>query len=398
MYSADENAMFCYNLYACLPLWMHRRIKEYEECYNAYAIDGVHTNESPQLYPPYREYPSTFIKEAWERAIRGDAAYTNAKEDEYQSKLKYAFDKAIEYGIIKQGSDGRFVISIAELSSKPLNFATINDVIKNTFGKYHIESLNDRDVDDKLLKFVNDYISDKSNETAEGFINEDKFYNKLCAEYPTVNNKISSNHEQSNGMLPDTEENAFKLLRKQMQLIGRLLAALTIIESLMKVIKQENGRRSGKARSGEYFKFMLYGLISAEKGRWYYFSPNNAANNEREMFTTTAKVNNNDKLKHLVDFMEIASYKEFIEVEGYGKIKASLAGEVKFIIDEIDKERRSSDDVVVTCEKYQETMNRVLKLYEEKIRRGNLTAEEAEIVEFYEELGKAATATSNLYK
>jgi hypothetical protein len=87
-----------------------------------------------------------------------------------------------------------------------------------------------------------------------------------------------------------------------------------------------------------------------------------------------------------------------ILLEGYGKIKAALAGEVKFIIDEIDKERRSSDDVVAMCEKYHEAANKVLKLYEEKIRRENLTTEEKEIVEFYKELGKAVAATSNLYK
>jgi hypothetical protein len=386
MYSSDENAIFCYNSFANLPLWMHKRIKEYEEAYKAYTAKGIHTNESPQFFPPYKEYPSLFIKESWKRET--NTKYVDEQEDIYQEKLRYVFNKAIQYGIIRKSNDGNYELCIAKVASdiRP----TINIIGKDSNGNFSVNEIAKENLDAELLKFVDNYIDDNDNKVNGVLQSDDSFYKKLCANprYTPEILPIIANHYRLPAMSSNNEDNAFKLLRKQIQITGRLLSAFPIIERLIKIVDASIGGDIDSKRRKQYYDFILYGFVVPEDGVWHYFD---TKKNEMLNFTSERRVKSTNP--ELADYMELASYKVFIGVENYDKIEESLKGEVDHKMDEIDGKYKGWEEKLKNFndmrEKYREISERVETEYAEKKRRKNLSTVEKEIVDFYEGLAKA---------
>jgi hypothetical protein len=406
MYSTDDNAMFCYNLYASLPLWMHRRIREYEENYTANVSMGVHTNESPTLNPPYAEFPPLFIPETWERATRGTNAYSNAAEIKYQEKLRFAYKKAKEYGIVIV-ENSRVKLRLLELASSGLSQEEITslqtiDVIKeNDKGGYYVSQIPNNG--GEYVVTTKKYIDENRKKADRSFMGNDEFYlNVLCAKHPHKVHNIAPNHEHSNGLVAVDDDSAFLLLRKQMQLTGKLLAVLSVVEPSFKMIKDAMDEVTDVNRRKEYYSFLLYEFITSEKGKWYYLDlVSDSKKSTPEIITTAATINadRREEYNMLLDYMEFAAYKTFTkDMPGvYGEAKKALMKEVDYKIKEINEDRISSDGVLEAAKKYGERAEEVLKNYAEGIRRGNLTDHEQKIVDFYKDLGDASERIKKLY-
>ncbi|MCL2016751.1 MAG: tubulin-like doman-containing protein [Defluviitaleaceae bacterium] len=412
MYSPDENSLFCYNLYICLPLWLHSKIRDYEENYYKMMASGVHTNESAIMHPPYLEYPSLFVKEAWSHATKGTNVYTDAKEDEYRNKLKYAFDLGCNYGIIQQEGN-RYVVNSSDIPGLPKpTFALVKTDGKN----FEIQA--PAEISSELQAFVQGYIADAANISNEdGCVLEDNIYTALCQKFGKTSKEIQSNHPQSGGLNADSETNAILLLRKQMQLTGNLLSMLSVLKAVHNLIKKENSKRTSKLWQENFHDFMLYGFITSENGKWYYFDIDkidkinkvdkddkiNKTDNDNKTMLAAAQlvsIHDNPQIKILADYMELAAFKLFLELANHEKIHNGLKNEMKYIVEQIvsgNPAKITATDIIANCEKYKLTAEEVLDKYSDKVRRDNLTEDETTIVNFYKGLANKATTTLKLY-
>lgn len=388
MYSPDENMLFCYNLYACLPLWIHSKIKEYESDYYRNMANGVHTNESSTMSPPYLEYPSLFVKEAWGHAGRGDNNYVDSKEVEYQEKLKFAFDLGRKYGIVKnEGS--RFSINFANIPDLPLPTFELIAKEDNAFVVQSPEVISS-----EMLNFAKEYIADKDN-SIDGRVVHENIYTSLCQKYGRDSKEIQPNHPQSGGMFADNENNALLLLRKQMKLTGKLLSMLTVLRAISELVEKENSTRSSALWQDNFHEFMIYGYITDDDGKWYYLDLASESK-VRLAAAQLVSIHDNPQIKELVDFMELASFKLYVELKDHEKIHSSLKGEVKHIVNQMvdgNYSFISKADIVANCEKYMLVAQEVLEKYSDKIRRDNLSESESDIVSFYSGLSKKAADT-----
>ncbi|MCL1999761.1 MAG: tubulin-like doman-containing protein [Turicibacter sp.] len=231
VYSPDENTISCYDLYACLPLWMHLRIKDYEIEYYKHMASGIHTNESANMNPPYIEYPSPFIKEAWEHS---GVTYVNLQEEEYCQKLQYAFDLGIEYGIIEQEERG-FSIEIFDIPGLP---QPTFDLIKKDGTSFEMQPP-EEPLLSEIKAFVQTYIADPKNAVGKR-VRSENLYKALCEKFGKVSKEIQPNHPHSGGLLADNKENAILLLRKQMRLMGELFSTLSALQFMHNMIDAEN--------------------------------------------------------------------------------------------------------------------------------------------------------------
>jgi len=318
---------------------------------------------------------------------------------DYQNKLDYVFEKSINYGIIVAETNGNYAIRVPK---KPLPNEAKPTIlnIKNASGKFTVDK--DTIILDKTLSdFADKYIEDS--DTADGLIPIEGFYAQLCGEYGGFESlAIAPNHPQAGGMFPNSPENAFKLLRKQMKLSGKLLALFPVVELMVQKIEEindgiikERAKEAGIKKIAEqraqYCKFMAYKVVFSEDDnkKWFFLNDKN----EKTSITNRLAVGNDPKISALKDeHMELASFIKFIERKDYKDITESLENEVNFIIDELVNERIKPDDFIASANEYKAAAAQALKKYDVQIRRNidSLNPEEREIVDFYKELEKTA--------
>ena len=298
--SSDNNAIYSYTMFACMPSWIHGSVVKYEKAYYEYGEPGMHINESESFRPTLKRLPAIMVPNQWFRAKEGVIEYKNETELKIYDELSAKFAEAKEYGIVSKNSSGEYVIYFTE----------------------------DKPDDDAVATFIDKFCQDPENKKA-GILDEKLLYPRFAEKFGAQLTQIIA----SRAIRPNTDENAVELIRHQMGVMNKLeeelkffkekIAANNVLKSILMRVKL-----MPKVR--ELAKYMVYGLISPnEIGVWTYTLGENSFK-----ITNRAEVNNSDNAWQS-KYMEMAVCEKFPELEKYAAHQPLLEKKVEAINEKI---------------------------------------------------------------
>lgn len=287
--SSDNNAIYSYTMYACMPLWIHGTLVKYEHDYYTYGEPGLHVNENNDYQPVLKKLPSLMVPSQWFRAKEGVIEYKNETELAIYQEIREAFAYAKEYGIAVKNSAGEYAIRYS--ANKP-SLEEINVFVE---------------------KFCND-VDNKKN----GAIDLSLLYPRYAEKFGAQSLQIVS----SRSVRPNEDENCVELIRHQMKLAAKLQDEVSFFKTalmgnrkLVEIVETE----SRKPRIRELAKYMIYGLIAPnEIGVWSYTLGENVYK-----IINKAEVNKGEKPWQR-NFMEMAVCDAFHDLEKYSAHRVLL--------------------------------------------------------------------------
>lgn len=298
--SSDNNAIYSYTMYACMPMWIHGTMVKYEKDYQKFREPGLHINENDKIKPQMKDYPALMVKNQWFRAKDGIYEYNNEEELAIYEEIKKAFVYARNHGIAVKNSGGDYAIYYS--ATKP---------------------------DAKALEaFVEKFVQDPDNKK-NGVVDADLLYDRYAAKFGAQTSQIVS----AKSLRPTDDENAIELIRHQMKLACKLLEEVDFFKNELlgnKALKAIIKREKLKPMIRELSKYMMYGLIGPnEIGVWTYTLGDNVFK-----ITNKAEVNNSDK-PWQVKYMEMAVCSIFHDLEKYSAHQPLLEKKVTAVNDKI---------------------------------------------------------------
>jgi len=354
-WSPDQNAIYCYTLYAKMPLWIHKDLIDYEREYGKVQTPGVHINENPTFTPKWKDYPSPMIPSQWYRTQFVVNNYSFGPEKEMMETVSAKVRYAVRHGIMRKAADGRY--EVCTILDKP--------------------NPNDGRSKERIDNFVKSYTNDSDNRKEDGSLAIEKnLFVKMCDKFGATTHMIYGGRD---GYEAITEDDAIVLLRKQMKLFQLLfdeieyykkhfVEALDVIEGGIK--KQHNART--------FAKYMLFGLVEEERNIWRYKLGEKA-------YPIIARA---EAAREYVNYMEIAANNALWKSES---IKAHSGRLNDLVSDRIKRIAYREDDTeplyVAVKERHAvlaTRFNDVLDQITERYNQGNeLTQGEIERREFY---------------
>ncbi len=298
--STDDNAIYSYTMYACMPIWLHGTIVKYEKDYYTYKEPGLHINENDSVTPMMKDFPSLMVKSQWFRAKEGVIEYSNDEELGIYAKIAEAFAFAKEYGIVAQ----------------------------NSGGEYFVNFTKDKPDTDSIDVFIEKFMQNPMNKK-NGVLDPSLLYVRFAEQYGTKANQIVA----AKSVRPVDDENSVELIRHQMKLCVKLLEEVDFFKKailgntrLADIIGQE----MLKPQIRELAKYMMYGLIAPnEIGVWSYVLGDNVFK-----ITNKAEVNNSAK-PWQTKYMEMAVCTVFNGLEMYASHQPLLEKKVTAINEKI---------------------------------------------------------------
>lgn len=350
--SKDENAIYCYNLYANMPIWLSKDIKEYETDYLAMlpTSPGLHIDEGKDRKPEYKDYPPLFLPDQWYRAETGIMSYTNGRETKYREELFALFDKAVAAHIITKDSTGTYGVNTFERLPGAAEVAT--------FAKNYIEDMSNRDTNDELIV-------------------EPRYFDSFAQTYSAVWKPIVTQC----GWVDKADETVAKeLLRKQMILNQSLRDMMAYYESVMLpplsvVIDGYETKRNIR----RVVKYMMYNLIINDRGSWFYV----LGDQRYKIMSLDVIINSNKPWQK--NYQEMPLVDNFCKMERLKAHGALLDDRVKVANTAIYNDNPNLlNELRVTYDTNLDRARKILDdLREKELMGRTLSAMEQEIKEFY---------------
>ena len=209
----ETNTISYHQIYFRIPLWLHADLATYEQAYYRYHRVGRHINENPNLLPPYKHYPPLIPREQYFRFTGKDGTrYENPAEDNFLHELRSLITFCLENGIIHLDEYGeRYVVSLPK-NIPPLDPS--DDAVK-AFIRNYCEAQENRDHSGNLRLGAHLY-----------YAMLDCFGRRRCSIAPVGICNVS----------PDEEENLPIIIRKQMELFGKLQTAAHDLKIIQKFV------------------------------------------------------------------------------------------------------------------------------------------------------------------
>ncbi len=298
--SSDNNAIYSYTMYACMPIWLHGTIVKYEKDYYTYKEPGLHINENETVQPMMKDFPSLMVRNQWFRAKEGMIEYTNEDEIAFYAKIADAFAFAKEYGIVSQ----------------------------NSGGEYYVNFTKDKPESDAILTFIDKFMQDPTNKK-NGVLDPSLLYVKFAAHFGAKGTQIVA----SKSVRPVDDENSVELIRHQMKLCVKLLEEVEFFKTNIldnSSLKAIIGQESLKPQIRDLAKYMLYGLLGPnEIGVWSY----TLGDNVFKIVNKAEVVNGANPWQ--TKYMEMAACTAFHALEYFGAHYPLLEKKVTAINDKI---------------------------------------------------------------
>ncbi len=298
--SSDNNAIYSYTMYACMPMWIHGTIVKYEKDYFTFKEPGLHINENESVTPQMKRFPALMVPSQWFRAKEGVIEYKNDNELAIYEELKNAFVYAKEHGI----------------------------VTKNSAGEYAIYYSADKPDTTDLDVFVQNFVQDPENKKND-VVDSSLLYSRYAEKFGAKQMQIVS----VKSVRPVDDDTSVDLIRNQMKLADKLLEEVAFFKKNLignKELERILATETLKPQIRELAKYMLYGIIAPnEIGVWTYTLGEN-------VFTITNKamVNNSDK-PWQVKYMEMAVCTAFRNMEKYAAHQPLMEKKVNAVNDSI---------------------------------------------------------------
>ena len=354
-WSPDQDAIYCYNLYARMPVWIHKGLTEYERQYNAIQSPGVHINESEGLAPAWKDYPSLMIMSEWYRTEFVTPHYTYEPEEKMMKKVTEKVRYAIAHGIMKPDSH----------------------------GVYHVHTVTDKPDPDTAdgRKRIEAFL--EANTVSDADASDGKLFDMMCGAFGSSTHMI---HDGLDGFIADTEANAVILIRKQMKLWQKLLDEIDYYDGFLGIVKKTAADIAEKktSRIRDFARYMLFGKIVEENKSWKY-----RLGGEQYTVTSKAIVTNDGSLSHMKDHMEMAACDAFWKMENIGNHRALMEKQIMELLIAIGEREDDTDPKYAALTKRHAEMtdrfNAVLDGIREREDGGHeLTDFEREVRTFYE--------------
>ena len=113
--SPDPNVISSYIRYEAIPLWLHRNMIHYEQCYEGSHAAGIHINENPQHAPAYMDYPPVIPIQQWHRFHQGPLLYKNPRESAFRAALEDRLAEAEKWGILVCNGENTYEIHLLQV-------------------------------------------------------------------------------------------------------------------------------------------------------------------------------------------------------------------------------------------------------------------------------------------
>lgn len=355
--SPDQSAIYNYTMYAGMPMWLHSDIINYEKRYYAINSNGIHINENEKFRPTYREYPALMPKEQWFHATEGMNKYENSDELAVEADIKKLVSFCLKNGIIHRGQYGDIFV-VSALDKLP-----------------EIGS-------DSMKRFVRSY-SNKPENIDKGLVKEGAtLYNALLEHYGEQQMTIAS--VGISNVRPDDEDKLAMIIRKQMRLVRKLREIrdyLTADGSVFQQIKEMNKEKEGNQKLTDFFRFMFYGLVApGERGVWSYRLG-------EKLWPITSRLTVSESRPEMVQYMEMAVYNEFYNVENIDAHLKLLKQNVSKINGAINDGTFELTDLKKNYDNFVSVADNKLNTLDMKLASGDsLTMLEIEVKNFYEAL------------
>ncbi len=349
--SPDQNAMYNYTMYACLPIWIHADIGEYEKYYNAITTAGVHINESEEMQPPYKDYPGLIPQSQFFRLNSGSIVYENPHEVEINTELSGLIEKALAYGILSL----------------------------NKNGLYEIRRLKEHPSDEEMALFFKKYVDDPDHYDGNLLRGGEALMNAALAAFGTVTEHIAP----AGRVIPNSESVLPELLRKQMRDFGILRTEVAYAEkTLFGSLEEINRGVAVKLQRKDIAMLMLYGLIDAnDRGVWNYHL------GERECAIISKLEVSTGAMSAMLPYMEMVVADTFFKLEKSTEHMILLKERVQAINMAILSGNYDMSLLKDRYAKFEESANSILVKFKAKLAMGDkLNATEQEVKAFYEQM------------
>lgn len=363
-YGSDSNAIYSYKMYVRMPIWIHQRLKEYEDCYYSYTNTGVHINENPDILPPLKEYPPLFIKSQWFRVQDGILEYSNDKEVELRNRLEEDFKFGKEYGIIRKNSRGEYAVMFTEekaICFEPGSDENLNDTIKEFIDDFWDDPVNGHSTANLYMAFVS------------------RFKEKAkCRDFQIVpvNNSLC---------MPVDDDNTKELIRRQMKLWQKLREEIAFFKKVLSVLKERIGEESQKKQVQIFTKYMIYGLLGTVDGKnWTY----KLADKKMPIVSARA-INNDEATSWMSNFMEMAACEKFFSISELAMHRELLDSAVDSIDKKIDYAEPGFEQILNFLKNNAEGIKRRVMSVQQgfkmkQLRDESLSVNEKKAKEFYD--------------
>lgn len=354
-YSPDQSALANYTMYAGIPMWLHADMLKYEKEYalQIKKTPGMHIDGSEAFQPPYAEYPSVFPKEQWFHADEGRSEYVNIDEKAVSADIDALVAFCLDRKIIRFNERGN-AYEVLLLKNKP-----------------NASSL-------EATRILENYRKDPANTDENGLFKSGAYlFDYLMDQLGYEAHTIMS----LGAVRADSEKNLGWLIRRQMQLVKLLRDERDYILSPNSIFGQIDATNIGEAvkvRRKDFFRFMLYGLVSAgERGAWSYRLGD-------KQYPIVSKLQVSETDPSMVAHMEMAACEEFYKLNGLDAHMILLKQSVSRINASIDSGDLPVSLVLDNCDAYARLADGKLDTFLIKHNRGEtLTAKEIEIKKFY---------------
>ncbi len=298
--SSDNNAIYSYTMYACMPIWIHGSLVKYEKDYYSFVEPGLHINENGSLVPPMKKLPALMVSSQWFRAKEGVIEYENANELAIYEEIRKAFVFARNHGI----------------------------AIRNSADEYAIYYSEEKPDAKAILSFIEKFVADPENRK-NGILDTALLYDRYAAKFGARPRQIVS----AKALRPNNDENAIELLRHQMKLAAKLTEEVEFFRTNIwnnRTLKRIIEREGAKPKIRELAKYMLYGLIAPnEKAVWSYTLGDNVFK-----IVNKSEVTNGEK-PWQSNYMEMAVSNIFRAMEKYANHQPLLETKVTALNEKI---------------------------------------------------------------
>jgi hypothetical protein len=187
--SPDPNVISSYIRYEAIPLWLHRNMIHYEQCYEGSHAAGIHINENPQHAPAYMDYPPVIPIQQWHRFQLGIRPYESPRESALRAALGNLLAEAEKWGILAYNDENAYEIRLLQA---------------------HPES-------DELTRFLQNYKEDPQ---------ELNLWQAMCAAWNTIRHSLPA----------ITQADLLDQLRKRMKLAERLHKELRYLNQALELL------------------------------------------------------------------------------------------------------------------------------------------------------------------
>lgn len=370
-WSPDQDAIYSYTLYARMPIWVHKDLPDYEKEYtfDKMAV-GVHTNEGVTQKTSFRKYPALMIPSQWPRTRVGSIVYANPDETAIFDQVTKDVRYAMQHGILAPDANGRYVINILENKPDP----------KDPAGQTRIKG------------FIDRFCQDQSNTENGVLVYEKRLFPAMCDAYNAQTRMIYG----LRGYQPTTEESTVVLLRKQIKGYEALCAEIDYYrKNFVPDIEKRIGSRMKTVQRNNFAKYMLFGLVFAERGVWKYRLGDTFHN-----IVAAFEVQDDPANSWKTAFMEMAACDKLSEMENDPDQKDVMATHKKLLDDRVrtlqrqitEGDGKAFDDLKANYESLLSRCDAVVGAVDTSEQNGNILSPiMIEQREFYASLRKAAT-------